>query len=194
MKILAGPIRLPEGSMQPSIDIGVDLSKRNFLKAGGTAGLGALVLGTTACPGGKNLSFWVSTIVGTLEELKPLLPNLSEPLSRGISIAKSFDEAYREGKFEDAEAIFENLHGVITQIITDAGISLGDNVKISLALLSVGLRTVSVILKAQLENPQVAAAVKNRAQSNPASARRLKLIDSLASPKEVNAVFEAARP
>jgi hypothetical protein len=51
MKILAGPIRLlPAPRKEAELDIEVDLGRRNFMRVGATVGVGALVLGTTACP------------------------------------------------------------------------------------------------------------------------------------------------
>lgn len=154
--------------------------------------MGMLTLSTTGC--GKNLSNYVSTIIGAMEELKPLLPNLSASLSKAISIAKSFDEAYRAGKFDSATTLFENLVGVINQIIADAGINASDSVKIALSVASVGMRAIAVLLRDQATQPAVASAVKEKAKASAASAKRVSLIESLANSKEVNAVFEAARP
>lgn len=170
------------------------MNRRTLLKTGGLAAVGTLTLGAGPCSK-RNLSFQVSVVIGALEELKPFLPGLSTTLSKAVAIAKSFDQAYRDGKFDSAMAIFENLVGVINQIIADAGFNVSDSVKIALAIAGVALRAIAVLLRDQVAaDPQVAAAVRQKARTSAAGARQISLVESLANPKSVSAVFEAARP
>lgn len=169
-----------------------DLSKRTFLKLGGAAAVGTLALGTTAC--GPSMSVWVQTITGGLEELKPLLPAQAALLSKAISIAKSFNEAWQDEKFSNALAILENLASTIQQITEAAGVNLSQQVKTMITVVGVALRTIAVLLKAQMDDPAVAATVNDRAMANPSASRQRTLIERLADPAAVDAAFEAAKP
>lgn len=169
------------------------MNRRTLLKTGGMAAVGAVTLGTGPCSS-KNLSVYVSTIVGALEELKPLLSNQSPLLTRAISIAKSFDEAYRAGKFDTATALFENLAGVVGQIADSVGVS-SPSVKIAIAVAGIAMRAIAVLMKQQAEdNPQVAAAVDAKAERDPTASARKSLIQQMADTKAVDALFEAAKP
>lgn len=171
----------------------INFNRRNFLRASGTAGIGLLALGASEC-GKKNVDFYVATVIGTLEELKSLLPAQATLLSRGISVAKSFNDAYQDGKFDSAMTIFENLVGVVNEIIAAAGVNVSDGVKIALAVAGVAIRGIAVLLKDSTADPQVAAAVKEKASASAADARRMSLVESLANPKSVQVVFETSRP
>lgn len=175
----------------PKHDIAVDLSKRNFLKVGGVAAVGTLTLSTAGC--GPSMNTWVQTIIGGLQELGPLLPGQAALLTKAVGIAKSFNDAWQSGKFTNAVGILENLTGTIQQIIADAGINLSPQVKTMLAVVGVALRTVAVIMKEQLNNPDVADAVR-RQTSSPGAARQRALIERMADSKTVDALFEAAKP
>jgi hypothetical protein len=176
-------------------DIGVDLSKRTFLKVGGIGGLGLLVGGTTACPGDKKkVSFFVVTITGSMQELKPLLPAQEALLSKAIDIANAFNNAYQAGKFDSAIAAFENLVGVINEIIAAAGVGVSDSVKIALAVSGVAVRGIAVLLRDSTADPVVATVVREKMKTSEASAKQASLVESLSSSKEINAVLEAAKP
>lgn len=169
------------------------MNRRTLLKTGGMATVGALTIGAGPCSS-KNLSVYVSTIVGALEELKPLLPNQSSLLTRAISIAKSFDEAYRAGKFDTATALFENLAGVVGQIADSVGVT-SPSVKIAIAVAGIAMRAIAVLMKQQAtENPQVADAVSAKTERDPAASTRKSLIERMADEKAVNALFEASKP
>lgn len=169
-----------------------DLSKRTFLKLGGAAAVSALALGTTAC--GPSMSVWVQTITGALEELKPLLPAQAALLSKAISIAKSFNQAWQDEKFSNAVTILENLTATIQQIIDAAGVNLSQQVKTMIAVVGIALRTVAVLLKEQMNDPAVATTVNDRAMANPSASRQRTLIERLADPAAVDAAFAAAKP
>lgn len=174
------------------VDINVDLSKRKFLQVGGVAAVGTLTLGAKGC--GPSMNTWVQTIIGALEELKPLLPNQVQLISRAAGIAKSFNEAWQGGKFVDATAILENLAGVINQIIDDAGVGVSQTVKTAIAVIGISLRTIAVIMKGQAEDPQVAAAVSAKATTSASAARQKSFIERLADPNAVNALYATAKP
>lgn len=170
------------------------MNRRTLLQTGGLAAIGTLALNTTGCGDKEDVEFYIATVSGTLEELKPLLPAQAALLSKGISIAKSFNQAYQDGKFDSAMSIFENLVGVINEIIAAAGISVSDSVKVALAVAGVAIRAIAVLLKRQAEQPAVAAAVKQKSMASADSAKRVSLVESLANPKEINALFEASKP
>jgi hypothetical protein len=170
-----------------------DFDRRNFLRASGIAGVGLLALGAAEC-GKKDVDFYVATVVGTLEELKPLIPAQATLLTRGISIAKSFNDAYQDGKFDSAMTIFENLVSIVNEIIAAAGINVSDGVKIALAVGGVAIRGIAVLLKDSTTDPQVAAVVNEKSKSSAASAKQASLVESLAHPKSVQMIFEASKP
>lgn len=169
------------------------ITRRGLLKTGGMAAVGALTIGAGPCSS-RNLSTYISTIIGALDELKPLIPNQSELLSRAVTIAKNFDEAYRAGKFDNATALFENLAGVVGQIADSVGVS-SPSVKIAIAVAGIAMRAIAVLMKQQADdNPQVAAAVKARTTASRTASMRKSLIEEMANPTTVNALFEASRP
>lgn len=169
-----------------------NLSKRNFLKVGGVAALGSLTLCTASC--GPSMNTWVQTIIGGLEELKPLLPAQGSLLTKAISTAKSFNEAWQDGKFANAAALLENLTATIQQVIDDAGVNVSQQVKTMIAVVGVALRTIAVLMKEQMGDPVVAAAVRDKTANSPSAAMQRSVIERLADPNAVNAVFAAARP
>lgn len=159
----------------------------------GVAGFGVGTASTApACPGSKNLSTYVVTVIGALEELTPLLPSQSSNITKAIKIAKDFDEAYRAGKFDSATVLFENLSSTVSQIASDAGVT-NSSVKIGIAVAGVAMRAIAVLLKNQVtEDPRVADVVKSR--TGVAADRQKSLIESLANDSAVNAIFQAAKP
>lgn len=168
------------------------MNRRTLLKTGGLAAVGSLTIGTVGC--GKNLSPYVSTVIGALDELKPLLPNQSELLNRAVGIAKNFDDAYRAGKFDNATTLFENLAGVVGEIAESAGVA-SPSVKIAIAVAGIAMRAIAVLMKQQADdNPQVAAAVSDKARASRAAGARKSLIEKMADPVAVNELFEAAKP
>lgn len=162
MRILAGPIMLFPVD-EPQFDTAVDISKRRFITTGARAAAGALVLSgaalTVAC--GEKISFYVSTVIGALETLSPLLPNSSQMIAKAVAIAKAFDEAYRAGKFADSVTLFTNLGDLALQIFGLAGIA-NPPVLLAVALARVAMNAIASILKKQAEDPTVVAAVSRR--------------------------------
>jgi len=156
-----------------------------MLKVAGLAGVGLLTVGTAAC--GKNISLYTATVIGSLEELIPLLPNLSDRLKQAVMIAKTFDESYRAGKFADAATIFENLTTSVQQIISGIGV-MNEQVKLAVAVGGVALRGIAVLLRQQAAQPAVAAMV---AKSN-SSAKSM--IERMADPAIIDEVVAAVKP
>lgn len=169
------------------------ISRRSMLRTGALAA-GGFAVGTAftapAC-NPKNLSVYVQTVVGALKEISPLLPSSADIIAKAIKVAEEFDKAYREGKFENALVLFENLAGFITQIATDVGVD-NPTVKIALAVAGIALRAIAVLLKAQESEPAVADAVA-RANAKPGAAARRSLVDKLANPIAVNRAFAVSR-
>jgi len=163
-------------------DINVNLSTRYFLKISSLAALGALTLSTTACDK-KDIDFYIATVTNSLEQLKKFLPAQEQLLTKAITIAKSINQAYQDGKFDTAMSLADSLVGVIDDIIVNSGINLSDTAKMILSIANVALGTVAVLI-----NNAKPSSATNRSLS-PAEAK----IESLASPKRVNAIFEAAR-
>lgn len=175
-----------------TIDIDVDLSKRNFLKVGGLAAVGTLAIGSAGCDK-EDIDFYVSTLTGALEELKPLLPNQATLISKAVSIAKSFNSAWQADKFASASAIFENLITTFNEIITAAGLNVSDTVKVVVAVAGVALRAIAVLVKQQAQDPAVAAAVRTTAET-PSGSRQKSLVEKLADPAAIDVLFRAAKP
>lgn len=165
------------------------MNRRTLLKTGALGGVGMLTLGTSAC--GKNLSTYVSIIIGALEELSPLLPGQSSVIATAVKIAKDFDEAYRAGKFASATALFSNLAGVIGQIADSIGVS-SPAVKTAIAIAGIALRAIAVLLKQQSAEPAVAAVIAS--QRSAIAIQQMDLINRLADPIAVDLIFKNARP
>lgn len=160
---------------------------RGALAAGGFA-IGA---GFTApqCSSPKNLSVYVQTVVGALEEIAPLLPGSAQLIAKAAKVAKEFDKAYREGKFTDAVALFENLAGFISQIAGDLGVN-NPTVKVALAVAGIATRAIAVLLKSQETEPAVARA---RSTATSAQRRQVSLVNRLAAPSAVEAAFQVSK-
>lgn len=186
MKILAGPIEMlpPE---EPALNIAVDLSKRQFLTTGVRAAVGTVVFSgaalSLAC--GEKISFAVSTVIGSLEALSPLLPSASGLISKGISIAKQFDKVYREGKFADSTALFTNLGEVAQQIVEVAGLA-NPRINQIIALGRVGLNVIASILKSQMKDPVIAGMVA--ARTDAAAQRQKTMIEKMADEKMIEMI------
>lgn len=187
------PIDSTGGPVGPFIaDLGV--SRRTLIKTGGMAAVGALAIGSAGCDK-KDVDFYVATLTGAFEELKPLLPAQSALLAKAISIAKSFNDAYQGGKFDTATKLFENLVSVVGDLIAAAGVNVSGSVKIALAVAGVATRAIAVLMKqAADDNPQVAAAVNKESTMSKEASARASLIERLADMTTVNSVLEAAKP
>lgn len=163
-----------------------------------TTALGAagFVVGTgfaaPGCGDKEDIDFYASTIIGSLETLKTLAPNQADMLDKGIGIARTFNKAYQDGKFDTAMGLFENLTNLIRDVILAVGVGMSDGVKVTLAIADVGIRAIAVLLKRQATKPEIAEELKNRSVS-PAQERQMALVQSLANPKAIDAVFEASR-
>lgn len=149
-----------------------EISRRDALKRVGV-GVGfamvapAVVLQEACKP--KDPSAWVSTIVTTFGEIKPLLPQLglsaaivtkvSDLIDKGAKIARDFDQAYRSGAFANAVTLFTSLSGIITQVAGDLGATDNRIVKLALVAIAVARITIASLLDSQSGQPEVAAAV-----------------------------------
>lgn len=168
-------------------------SRRTFIKVGAMAGAGVLVASQVSCGDKEDVDFYTSTITGALTTLKTLLSNQADILDKGIQVAKTFNKAYQDGKFDTAMALFENLTEVINDVIMAVGAGMSDSIRITLALADVGIRAIAVLLKRQQAKPEVAASLKNRSLS-PMQERQLSVVEALSNSRSVQAVFEASRP
>lgn len=157
-------------------------SRRRFLQVGAAAGVGTLVVSQSGCEK-KDVDFYIATVTGSLAQLKTFLPNQATLIDRAVSIAKSVNDAYQDGKFDSALSLARNLTTTINELIAAAGVNLSDTVKIIISIANVALGAVAVLI----EHSQPASAA-NRSLSPDAEAMRV-----LASPKRVNAIFEASR-
>lgn len=168
-------------------------SRRTFITTGAMAGIGVVAISQAGCGDKEDVDFYTSTVTGALTTLKTLLPNQADMLDKGINIARTFNKAYQDGKFDTAMELFENLTSLISDVIMAAGAGMSDGVKVTLAVADVAIRAIAVLLKRQASRPEVAASIKDRSVS-PAQERQMALVESLANPKSINAVFEASRP
>lgn len=173
-------------------DIGVDLSKRNFLKAGGMAGVGALTLTTTACPfDGKKVSFYAQTISSFLVEIGEIVPAQAAFIAKIVKVVADLDAAAQRGDFASASTFFNTMVSNVTQLITNIGGGLSPQVKILLAVASAAIRSLAVLLKNQ--GATTVSAVASARASNASIDSAVRTIERLASPKEIDATFEAVR-
>lgn len=156
------------------------MNRRSMMKLSGAAIVGAAVVTQVGCEK-KDVDFYIATVTGSMAQLKPLLPNQAALLDKAISIAKSVNQAYQDGKFDSALSLANNLTTTINEIITAAGVNLSDTVKMIISIANVALGTVAVLI----EN----SASRSSRAASPGAAK----VRALASPKRVDAIFEAAR-
>jgi len=162
------------------------ITRRNVLKAGGAAAIAYVTLGAGSC--GKNISVYTATVIGSLKELLPLLPNLSDRIRQAISIAETFDKAYSEGKFANAATIFENLTSILSELFNAIG-TPSDSVKVAIAVGGVALRAIATLLKSQSTQSKVAGVVAANKNSS-----AVLMIDRMADPRVIDAVVQAVKP
>lgn len=149
-------------------------TRRDFIRTSAVAA-GSVAFGAAftapACDK-KDLSGQVVVLITSFNEIRPLLPDLGLPslviakiaelLERGARIAKQFDEAYKAGKFNDARTLFLNLGEVITTVVTELGAVNNRIVKAVLVGMKIAQIVIANLLKAQMEEPAVAAAIRSR--------------------------------
>jgi hypothetical protein len=171
----------------------VNVNRRVFMKVAGTAGAGTLVFGgaviTTGC--GEKISFYVSTVIGSLETLSPLIPSASGLITKAVAAAKAFDEAYRAGKFEDSTALFTNLGELALQIAGAVGVA-SPPILLAIAVGRVALNAIAQILKNQIKDPVVAGLVA--ARSDPAAQKQKSMIEKMADDRMIEMIVAAAKP
>jgi hypothetical protein len=165
------------------------MKRRTLLKTGGLAAIVTLTLGNKGCT--QKISFYVSTVIGSLEALSPLLPSASGLITKAVAAAKAFDEAYRAGKFADSTALFANLGDLAMQIAELAGVA-SPQIKIAIAVGRVALNAIASILKSQLADPVVAGIVA--ARSDAAAVRQKAMIERFADEKMIETLFQSAKP
>lgn len=160
------------------------MQRRELMKLGAVATVATIIGGgSIAC--GVKLTTWVATITGALDELKPLLPAQAALLAKIAKVATDFNDAYQSGKFASASTIFENLSGLIDQLVNDIG-TPSQQVKIIIALVGVAVRTIAVILKSQA-TPTIASA------ATAVNASAVSTIERLSASDEVDALFRAVK-
>lgn len=179
-------------------------TRRDFIKTG-TVTAGSIAFGAAftapACEK-KNLSTWVVTIVSAFSEIKPLLSQLglsqavvdrvANLIDKGASIARSFDEAYKAGKFADAVTLFSNLGGVISEVATTLNVTDHRIVKLALVSISIARIAIASLLQSQADaQPQVARAVRSATTS--ANERDIAEIRRLAS-MDISKLEAAVKP
>lgn len=165
-------------------------SRRGFIQTGAVA-VGGLAFGAAftapACDK-KDLSGQVLILVTSFNEIKPLLPDLGLSstvldrvralLDKGVKIAKTFDDAYRAGKFDDAKTLFLSLGEVITSVVGELGLAGNNIVKTILVGVKIAQIVIANLLKQMASDPQVAAAIKSRSLA--ADTQAMTEIDRLA--------------
>lgn len=159
------------------------MNRRSMIKLTGAAGLGTLVASQVGCKV-KDVAFYVSTIVGALGELKPLLPGAAGTIAKAVTVANDFLAAYNAGKFANAKVALKNLVDLLSQIANDVGISGNPTVKVIFALASVAIHTIAALIMANA--PAGAMAGVTSAEQA--------MVEQMANPATLNAIFVASRP
>lgn len=161
------------------------MNRRTFIGTGAVAGVGIATMGLKC--GGPSVNGTVTIIMGAISELRVLFPTVPA-LDKVISLAKSFNEAWVAGKFDDARSFFENLDTTVGQVIADLGINASTRIKLLLASVGIAVRTIAALIKEQGDaNLAVAGAVR---QSAPRTVSRIeKLADAAAADQLLKAVM-----
>lgn len=139
----------------------------------------------------KDIAFYVSTVVGALGELSPLLPGAAKLIAEAVKVANDFLAKYKAGDFSNATAIFQNLVGLITQIASDVGVN-NPTMKIILAVASVAVHAIAAILAGQ--GTQSLAVKARMAKANSAQLAQAATVTRLANPLVIDQIFAAVKP
>lgn len=162
------------------------MNRRTFIGTTAVAGAGLASMGLKC--GGPSVRNTVTIIAGAIAELKPLFPNL-DLLDKIITLANSFNNAWTAGKFNDARTFFLNLDTLVGQVIADLGVNATPRMKLILATLGIGVRTIAALI-AEQANAQPAAAVAAKSRMPKAASR----VEQLADPSAADALLKASRP
>lgn len=165
------------------------MNRRTLLKSGGLAAVGMITVSVTSC--GEKISFYVSTVIGALETLSPLVPSASGLITKAVAVAKAFDEAYRAGKFADATALFTNLGELALQIAGVVGVA-SPPILLAIAVGRVGLNAIAQILKSQMKDPVIAGMVA--ARTDAAATKQKAMIEKMADDRMIEMIVAASKP
>lgn len=136
-----------------------------------------VVIGAAGCPKGKSAAGAIAIIIGAITDLKGVFPAL-DSLSKIVTLAESFNGAWVDGKFDSARTFFDNLDGLVTQVLTDLSINASTNVKLALAALKIGLRAVAALIDTQ--GQQTPGAMTTAQSAAPQTVNRIKQLSNAA--------------
>ncbi len=165
------------------------MNRRDLIKSGAVTTAAIAMGGFQVACAPKNLSGWVTTIIASFGEIKPLLPQLglsqavidrvSGWIEKAVHIAQEFDAAYKAGKFSDAMTLFTNLGGLITQVASELNVVNNRIINLLLVGIQIARITIASLLKTQGENqPQIARRSMSRSEQDAANEiQRLAAID-----------------
>ena len=145
-----------------------------------TTGLGVVSIGVMSQVGckPKNLSLYVQTVVGALQEISPLLPSQAQFISKIVTVAADFDAAYKRGDFESATTLFSTIVSNVSQLISDIG-TPSPQIKVALAVAGIALRAIATLLASQA-TPAIAAQASKAAG---AQAKAVNTVRRLSNPQ-----------
>ena len=168
------------------------MDRRLFMQTGAAAGVGSIALVTTGCPfDGKKVSFYARTISAFLVEIGDIVPSQAAFIAKIVKTVSDLDAAAQRGDFVSAASFFNTMVPNVTQLITNIGGNLTPNVKIARALANAAIKGLAVFLKN--EGATTVSAVASMRASSPTVNSAVNLIERLASPTEIDAVFEASK-
>ncbi len=163
------------------------MNRRNFIKGSAVGAGSILVLDTVGC-GGPSLSGTVTIITGAIAELKPLFPDKTSLLDKIAKLATDFNADWTAGKFDSARTIFDNLDSTINQVISDLEVNASTRVKLMLATLGIGIRTVAALIsETGAKQPKAASMARSTAS------KTVDRVGSLANPSDADWILKAVR-
>lgn len=171
-------------------------SRRGFMVAGATAGIGSLALTQIACPGGENADRQIGFVIDAFDEampiLKDLLPGSFVLVSKALVIAKNLRQALKD-KSPDALKFLQALispTGLVNQIVDTFSLVKNDNQRRVLSGIFLIANIALRVIGTQLESVATPA---TRTAARSANAEAAAVIEGVAQAPTLEALLKAAR-
>jgi len=158
------------------------VNRRHALRAIGT-GVVAITATTAFKCSGPKLDQEIAIAEIAINTLNVLVPSVAPLASKILKLLKDIDADAKAGKFDSAQAAFDNIGTFITQLQEDTGIAVSDRAKLIVVTILSTIRAIGLLV----HNSMPPAA---RATFRASSVRAL---DVMASTQAVDALFQSAK-
>lgn len=158
------------------------MNRRTFTK---TALVGTVAItATTAFKcNGPRLDQEIAIAEIAINTLNVLVPSVAPLATKILKLLKDIDADAKAGKFDSAQAAFDNIGVFITQLQEDTGIAVSDRAKLIVVTILSAIRAIGLLVKQSMP-PAARATFK---------ASSVKALDAMTSPQAVDALFQSAK-